>query len=116
MKIGRIRNELNVSIIIAIDYDEFEKIWKKNILQLFVFQYNNINAQIRIVTFIKKKNEIIKILFKYHNYVDVFNKINVNKLFEHKFHNHVIETKNKFFFRILFIICLLRNSQFFESI
>ena len=33
----RIRNESNVSIIIAIDYDEFEKIYKKNSLQLFVF-------------------------------------------------------------------------------
>ena len=36
-KIKRIRNELNVLIIIVIDYDEFEKICKKNNLQLFVF-------------------------------------------------------------------------------
>ena len=33
----QIRNGLNVSIIIAIDYDKFEKICKKNNLQLFVF-------------------------------------------------------------------------------
>ena len=33
----RIRNELNVSIIIAIDYNKFAKICKKNNLQLFVF-------------------------------------------------------------------------------
>ena len=45
------------------------------------------------------KNEIIKILFKYYDYVDVFNKIDIHKLFKHKFHDYAIETKNKFFFR-----------------
>ena len=34
----------------------------------------------------KQKNEIIKILFKYHGYINVFDEINTNKLFEHKFY------------------------------
>ena len=59
---------------------------------------------------------MIKTLSKYHDYVDVFDKINVNKLFKHKSHAYVIETKNQFFLSILFIICLLRNYKFFESI
>ena len=54
-KIERICNELNVSIIIAINYNEFKKICKKNNLQLFVFQYNNINVQITIVIVILNK-------------------------------------------------------------
>ena len=33
----RNRNELNVSIIIAINSNKFKKIYKKNNLQLFVF-------------------------------------------------------------------------------
>ena len=33
----RNRNEINVSNIIAIDYDEFEKLCKKDNLQTFVF-------------------------------------------------------------------------------
>ena len=35
--IKRIRDELNVSIIIVIDYNKFKKICKKNNLQSFVF-------------------------------------------------------------------------------
>ena len=50
---------------------------------------------------------MIDISLKYHNYIDVFDDINVNKLFKHRFHDHAIETKNKLFFSILFIICLL---------
>ena len=44
-----------------------------------------------------KKNEFIKILFKYHNYIDVFDETDANKLFKHQFYNHAIETKNKIF-------------------
>ena len=33
----RIRNEINVSNIIAIDYDEFKRLCKKNNFQSFVF-------------------------------------------------------------------------------
>ena len=101
----RIRNELNVSIIIAIDYDKFEKICKKGNLQLFVFQYDNINDRITVVTAISnKKNEIIKISFKYYHYTDVFDEIDINKLFKPKFHDYAIESK--IFFSILFIIYL----------
>ena len=64
-KSERIRNELNVSIIIAIDYDEFEKICKKDNLQSIVFQYDNINNKITMIIVISdKKNEIVKISFK----------------------------------------------------
>ena len=44
----QIRNEIHVSNIIAINYDEFEKLCKKDNLQLFVFQYDNINAKITV--------------------------------------------------------------------
>ena len=64
---------------------------------------------------INLKNEIIKISFKYHDYTKVFNEINVNKLFKHRFHDHAIETKNNFF-SILFIICLLRSLKLFDNI
>ena len=38
----------------------------------------------------------------------MFNKIDVNKLFKHRFYNHAIETKNKLLlFSNLFAICLL---------
>ena len=42
-----------------------------------------------------KKNEKIKISFKYQNYIDVFDEINANKLSKHKSYNYAIETKNK---------------------
>ena len=44
-----------------------------------------------------KKDEIIKITFKYHDYADVFDEIDANKLFKHKSHDHAIETKNIIF-------------------
>ena len=56
------------------------------------------------------------ILFKYHDYIDVFDKIDANELFQHRSYNHAIETKSNIFFSILFIICLLRNLKFFENI
>ena len=111
----QIGNALNVSIIFAIYYDEFEKICKKNNLQLFVFQYDNINNKITIVTIISKKNEIIKILFKYHDYADVFDKIDVNKLFEHKFHDYVIETKGKIFFFDFIYNLFIRKLETFRK-
>ena len=43
-KFESIRNILNVSIIIAIDYEEFKKICIQNNLALFIFQYNIINV------------------------------------------------------------------------
>ena len=87
---------------------------QKNNLQLFVFQYDNINAKIRIViTILGKRNKSIKILilFKYHDYINVFDEIDINKQFQHRFHDYAIETTNNLF-SILFIICLLRNLKF----
>ena len=50
------------------------------------------------MTVISNKNiEIIKIVFKYHDYANVFDKIDANKLFKHRFYDHAIETKNKIF-------------------
>ena len=90
----RIRNEINVSNIIAIDYDEFEKLCKKDNLQTFVFQYDNISATV-MTTIFDEKNEKIKISFKYQNYADVFDEINANELLKHKSHDHAIKTKKK---------------------
>ena len=93
----RIRNKINVSNIIAIDYDEFEKLCRKDNLQAFVFQYNNISVKITVMTTIfDEKNEKI-ISFKYHNYTDVFDETNANKLSKHRSHDHAIEIKNKIF-------------------
>ncbi len=39
-----------------------------------------------------------KILEKYKNFANVFDKINANKLLKHDSQNHVINTKNKMFF------------------
>ena len=46
-----------------------------------------------------KKSERTKILFKFHDYTNLFDKINVNKLFKYKFHDYAIETKSNCFFR-----------------
>ena len=46
----RTRNKINISNIIAIDYDEFEKLCKENNLQTFLFQYDNISAKITVIT------------------------------------------------------------------
>ena len=74
----RICNEINVSNIIAIDYDEFERLCRKNNLQAFVFQYDNISAMITVMTTIfDEKNEKV-ILFKYQNYANVFDEPDAN--------------------------------------
>ena len=44
------------------------------------------------------KNKIIKISFVYKNNIDVFDEIDANKLFKHRFRNYTIEIKNKIFF------------------
>ena len=86
-------------------------------MQLFVFQCDNINAQITIVIAISnKKDEIINISIKYYDYTDVFDETDANKMFKHRSYDYAIETKIKFFFPILFIICLLRNLKFVENI
>ena len=95
-------------------HDEFEKICKKNNLQLFVFQYDNINDQITMITIISnKKNEVIKILFKYPNYTTVFDEIDANKFFDHKSYNYAIETKSKIFsFESIYIVFITKFKAF----
>ena len=57
----QIRNEINVSNIIAIDYNEFKQLRNVNNLQSFVFQYDNIIVKITVMTIIfdekDKKNK-----------------------------------------------------------
>ena len=63
-----------------------------------------------------KKNEIKKMSFKHHDYANVFDEIDIKKLFKHRSHDHAIEIKTKFIFFIFFIIYLLRNLNVFENI
>ena len=92
----RIRNKINVSNIVAINYDKFERLCRKDNLQAFIFQYNNISATVMTIIFDEKEKKII--LFKYQNYADVFDEINANELSKHRSHNYAIETKNKIVF------------------
>ena len=102
----RIRNKINVSNIIAIDYDEFEKLCRKDNLQAFVFQYDNISATMMTTIFDEKNEKIIS--FKYSNYADVFDKIDANKLSKYKCHDYAIETKNKIsFFEFIYNLFII---------
>lgn len=51
---------------------------------------------------------------KYNDYVDVFNKKNVDKFFKHDFQNHVIdiEKKTKFFFDSIYNFFLMKLNIF----
>ena len=60
----QIRNEINVTNIMTIDYDEFKKLCKKYSLQAFVFQYDNISATMMTIIF-DEKDKKIKISFQY---------------------------------------------------
>ena len=66
-----------------------------------------------------KKIEIITIQFKYYDYTNAFDKIDMNKLFKHKFYNHAIETKNKIlsfdFIYILFITKLQNYRKYLNN-
>ena len=110
-KYKRICNKLNVSIIIEIDYDKFEKICKKNNFQLFVFQYDNISDKIAIV---------IAILKKFHLNIMIIQMCSINLMQINCLNIDLMITQSKrkiqFFLSILFIICLLRNVTFFENI
>ena len=97
----QICNEINVLNIIAIDYDEFDRLCRKDNLQLFMIQYDNISAKIIVMTTIfDEKNEKIKISSKYQfyqSYTNMFDETVANKLSKHRFHDHKIETKNKIY-------------------
>ena len=108
----RIRNKINVSNIIAIDYDEFEKFCIKDNLQTFVFQYDNVNAKITVMTIISDEKNKKIISFKYQNYTNVFDKIDVNKLSKHKSYRMQSKRRIKYFYSNLFTICLLLSLKF----
>ncbi len=48
-----------------------------------------------------------KILEKYKNFAKMFDKINANKLFKHDSQNHVIKTKNNFFFELMYNLSMI---------
>ena len=50
-----------------------------------------------MIAMLDRKNEIIEISSKYHDYTDVFDETNANELFEHRSHDHAIKTKILFF-------------------
>ena len=52
-----------------------------------------------VIAISNKKNEIIRVSFKYHDYTDVFDEIDVNKVYEHSSHDYAIKTKRNCFFR-----------------
>ena len=58
----------------------------------------------------------MKILFKYYNYRNVFDKININNLFKHKSYDHVTEPKNKIFSFDFNNNLFITNLKFFENI
>ena len=58
------------------------------------------------IIFDEKDEKIIS--FKYQTYVNVFDKIDANKLLKHKSHDHAIETKNKIlFFEFLYNLSII---------
>jgi hypothetical protein len=93
------KNRQNVDITI-INQLIFEKYCKRKNVQAFVLQCNDIlNIEFLISEFIIETmmKSSKKILEKYKNFANVFDKINVNKLFEHDSQDHAINTKNKMF-------------------
>ena len=58
----RIRNEINVSNIIAIDYDEFERLCRKDNLQAFVFQYDNISVTVMTTISVRVTEELYSVI------------------------------------------------------
>jgi hypothetical protein len=93
------KNRQNVDITI-INQLTFEKYCKRKNVQAFVLQCNDIlNIEFSMSEFIIKTmmKSSKKILKKYKNFADVFDKINVDKLLEHDSQDHAINTKNKMF-------------------
>jgi hypothetical protein len=91
------KNRQNVDITI-ISQSIFEKYCRRKNVQAFVLQCNDIlNIEFSMSEFIIETmmKSSKKILEKYKNFADVFDKINVDKLFEHDSQDHAINTKNK---------------------
>jgi hypothetical protein len=54
-----------------------------------------------------------KILEKYKNFADVFDKVNVDKLFEHNSQNHAINTKSKMLsFELMYNLSMIELELF----
>jgi hypothetical protein len=54
-----------------------------------------------------------KLFEKYKDFANVFDKINVNKLFEHNSQNHAINTKNKMFsFELMYNLLMIELELF----
>jgi hypothetical protein len=91
------KNRQNVDITI-INQLIFEKYCKRKNVQTFVLQCNDIlnieflMSELIIETMMKSSKKIFE---KYKNFANVFDKINVDKLFEHDSQDHAINTKNK---------------------
>jgi hypothetical protein len=90
-------NWRNVDITI-INQLTFEKYCKRKNVQAFILQCNDMHNiefsmnEFIIETMIKSSK---KVLEKYKNFANVFDKINANKLFKHSSQNHAINTKSK---------------------
>ncbi len=91
------KNRHNVDITV-ISQLTFEKYCKRKDVQAFILQCNDmldiefLISDLIIETMMKSSK---KILEKYKDFADVFDKINANKLFEHDSQDHAINTKNK---------------------
>jgi hypothetical protein len=91
------KNRHNVDITI-ISQLTFEKYCKRKNVQAFILQCNDMfdiefSMNDLIIETMMKSSK--KILEKYKDFANVFDKINANKLFEHDSQNHAINTKNK---------------------
>jgi hypothetical protein len=92
-----VKNRQNIDIAI-INQLIFEKYCKRKNVQAFVLQCNDIlNIKFSMSEFIIEAmmKSSKKILEKYKNFANVFDKINVDKLLEHHSQNHAINTKSK---------------------
>jgi hypothetical protein len=93
--VAKSRQNVDIAIISQLT---FEKYYKRKNVQAFVLQCNDIlniefsMSEFIIETMMKSSKKIFE---KYKDFADVFDKINVDKLFEHDSQDHAINTKNK---------------------
>jgi hypothetical protein len=93
----RIRHNVDITIISQLI---FEKYCKRKNVQAFILQCNDMleiefsMSDFAIETMMKSSK---KILEKYKDFADVFDKVNADKLLKHDSQDHAINTKNKMF-------------------
>ncbi len=93
------KNRHNVDITI-INQLTFKKYCKRKDVQAFILQCNdmlNIDLLMNNLIIETMMKSSKKILEKYKDFANVFDKINANKLLEHDSQDHAINTKNKMF-------------------